>query len=68
MTFDATFGISYTFKKDLNVGLSLPQLLGTKADLGIDGSKYNLVRHSNIYASYRLFNGTCSTITRVLDI
>jgi len=54
MTFDATFGLSYTFKKDLNIGIALPQLLGSKADLAIDGSKYNLVRHSNIYASYRM--------------
>lgn len=55
MTFDATFGMSYTFKKDLNVGISFPQLLGTKASLDvIDGGKYNLVRHSNIYASYRM--------------
>jgi len=54
MTFDATFGLAYTFKKDLNIGISFPQLLGTKADLDIDGGKYNLVRHSNIYASYKM--------------
>ena len=55
MTFDAMFGMAYTFDKDLNIGISLPQLLGTKASIDIvDGSKYNLVRHSNIYASYRM--------------
>lgn len=54
MSFDATFGMTYTYKKDLTVGISLPQLLGTKADLSIEGEKYNLVRHSNIYASYKL--------------
>jgi type IX secretion system PorP/SprF family membrane protein len=55
MTFDAMFGMAYTFDKDLNIGISLPQLLGTKASLDmVDGSKYNLVRHSNVYISYKL--------------
>jgi type IX secretion system PorP/SprF family membrane protein len=55
MTFDAAFGMTYTFDSDLNIGISFPQLLGTKASVDIvDGSKYNLVRHSNVYFSYRL--------------
>jgi len=55
MTFDATFGMAYTFDRDLNIGIALPQLLGTKAAVDIiDGSKYNLVRHSNVYISYKL--------------
>ena len=55
MTFDATFGMAYTFDKDLNIGIALPQLLGTKASIDVvDGSKYNLARHSNLYASYKM--------------
>ncbi len=55
MTFDAAFGMTYTFDSDLNIGISFPQLLGTKASVDIvDGSKYNLVRHSNVYFSYRM--------------
>ena len=55
MAFDATFGMAYTFDRDLNIGISLPQLLGTKASVDIvDGNKYNLVRHSNVYFSYRI--------------
>jgi len=55
MEFDATFGMTYTFDRDLNIGISLPQLLGTKASVDIiDGNKYNLVRHSNVYISYKL--------------
>jgi type IX secretion system PorP/SprF family membrane protein len=55
MTFDATFGMTYTFDRDLNIGIALPQLLGTKASVDIvDGNKYNLVRHSNVYISYKL--------------
>ena len=55
MTFDATFGMAYSFDKDLNIGISLPQLLGTKASLDVvDGSKYNLARHSNLYVSYKM--------------
>ena len=55
MTFDATFGIAYSFDKDLNIGISLPQLLGTKASADVvDGSKYNLARHSNLYVSYKM--------------
>ena len=55
MTFDATFGIAYSFDKDLNIGISLPQLLGTTASADVvDGSKYNLARHSNLYVSYKM--------------
>ena len=55
MTFDATFGMAYTFDKDLNIGIALPQLLGTKASIDVvDGSKYNLARHSNLYVSYKM--------------
>ena len=47
--------MTYTFDRDLNIGIALPQLLGTKASLDIvDGSKYNLVRHSNVYISYKI--------------
>ena len=55
MTVDATFGLTYTFDRNLNIGIALPQLLGTKASLDIvDASKYNLVRHSNVYFSYKI--------------
>ena len=55
MNFDAAFGMAYTFDRDLNIGIVLPQLLGTKTSADIvDGSKYNLVRHSNVYISYKL--------------
>mgnify|MGYP001217721897 FL=1 len=55
MTFDATFGMAYTFDKDLNIGIALPQLLGAKASIDVvDGSKYNLARHSNLYVSYKM--------------
>lgn len=55
MKFDAMFGMSYTFDKDLNIGISLPQLLGKKASLDmVDGEQYNIVRHSNIYVSFKM--------------
>ena len=55
MTFDATFGMAYSFDKDLNIGIALPQLLGAKASIDVvDGSKYNLARHSNLYISYKM--------------
>ena len=39
MTFDAAFGMAYTFDRDLNIGIALPQLLGTKASVDIVDGK-----------------------------
>ncbi len=52
--FDAQFGIHYTFKKDLKIGLSFPQMLQSDVSLdmqNIEGA-YNLTRHTMFYASY----------------
>ena len=52
--FDANFGVNYTFK-DLNVGLSIPQVLALDIKYDASNAKapiYRSVRHFQVNASY----------------
>jgi len=48
---DANFGILYTYKNDLHIGLTFPQLINKKAANSIN-EQYDLAGHWIIYASY----------------
>jgi len=55
MLFNAKFGLAYSYKKDLTVGLSFPQLLENTLQIqNSDTGVYNFARHWNFYATYNL--------------
>jgi len=48
---DAQFGILYSFKSDLKVGLTFPQMINKKAESSIN-NQYDLAGHWILYSSY----------------
>ena len=56
MAFNSQFGIAYSFKEKLNLGISFPQLYTSSIDMdlqNIEGA-YDLVKHKIMYLSYVL--------------
>ena len=56
IAFNSQFGIIYTYKEKLNIGLSFPQLFTTAIDLELENIEgaYDLTKHRILYFSYML--------------
>ena len=54
MLFNAKFGLTYVFKKNLSIGFSFPQLLENQLVIeNSDNGVYDFARHWNFYTSYQ---------------
>ena len=56
IAFNSQFGIIYTYKEKLNIGISFPQLFTTAIDLELENIEgaYDLTKHRILYFSYML--------------
>ncbi len=66
--FHSEFGFNYSFKKKLNVGLSLPQLFSSSFELEPISSEntYNFISHRYFYVSYQMDMSEGVTFTPIV--